>query len=129
MDEVSYGEVCAGDRRVGVWDDSLSLSPRPADRGMPVDGVFQEKAGYEQVRSVVAKATMSAVVKLAMKVDVSASDVVFRHGVPPDHVVPPRPCRGEGTNERVLHGSSLSRGCLLRIEGADVSHGEARERS
>ena len=45
---------------------------------------------------------MSAVMKLAMKIDVSASDVVFRHGVPPDYVVP-RPCRGEGTNERVLH--------------------------
>ena len=33
----------------------FSLSPRPADRGMPVDGVFQENAGYKlEVRSVVA---------------------------------------------------------------------------
>ena len=54
------------------------LSPRPVDRGMPVDCVFQEEAGYKlEVRSVVAKVTTSAIVKLAKKIDASASDVVL----------------------------------------------------
>ena len=77
-----------------------SLSPRPADRGMPVDGVFQQKTGYKiEVRSVAAKTTMSAIMKLAKKIDVSVSDVVTH-----DYVVP-RPCRGVVAAE----GSSLSR--------------------
>ena len=94
MDGISFGEACAGDRRVGVRVASLSAASRLGNAR------FLEKAGSK--RSVVAKPTMSAVLKLAMKIDVSPSDVVFRHGVPPDQVVP-RPRRGEGTDERVLH--------------------------
>jgi len=66
---------------------------------MPVDGGFQEKVGYKwEARSVVAKATMSAIIKLATVTDELAMCVPR---------VVPRSCRSEGTDERVLR-------CTLR---------------
>ena len=86
---VSYGEAYAGDRRVERrcrrLGHGVSLSPRLADWGMPVYCVLPENAGYKlEVRSVVAKATTSAVVEFVRQKEESASDGVFRHGVPPD---------------------------------------------
>ena len=69
---------------------------------------------------------MSAVVGLAMEIDesmkinVSASDVVFQHGVPPDFVVA-RPCTGGGTNVGVLH-------CILGCASDAVVEGSSPSR-
>ena len=67
---VSCGKVCAGDRRVahrcrrrGIFP-SLSAA---ADCGTPVCVSFQENAGCKQVRSVVAKFTLAAFMKLAWR--------------------------------------------------------------
>ena len=58
---------------VVVGHGMVSLSPRPADRGMHVDSAFQEKAGY--LLGLGAKDTMSAMVKHTQEKE-SGFDVV-----------------------------------------------------
>ena len=75
-----------------------TLSPRPADCGMLVFRVLPENAGFKlEVRSVVAKATTSVVVKLARDRHVGVRCCVSAW-CPTDHVVR-RPCWGASTDE------------------------------